>query len=896
MTRLAFFLCLASVALLAAPPAPDAHHQSLFARQKALAHGRDRALFGVFQQKLSHDEQQALRFLYAGMPLSDLADFDGTFYLDAVRATLEARRELPWGKDIPEDLFRHFVLPPRVNNENLDAFRARYQKELAQRVKGLTMAQAALEINHWCHEKATYQGTDSRTSGPLSTLRSAFGRCGEESTFTVAALRAVCIPARQVYTPRWAHSDDNHAWVEVWIGGSTSASARAGASSHGRARQVEGKWHFMGACEPEPELDMGWFREPVRRAMLVHTRAFGPYTGQEPVVRGSERYAELNLTSHYAPVKTVQVQVRDRAGRPAAGAQVEFQIYNYGEFYPLATRTTDAEGRTSLETGLGDVLLWARQGDAFGLRKISVGKTDAVELVLDGDPAKERVLELDQVPPMEPPARPDSPAAREENARRLKAEDELRAKYTATFMNRAKALAMAQELGLDGERVGKQIARSAGNWEAMAAFLRATHSKQRPWALPLLESLTDKDLRDTPAAVLQDHLAHGLTLADRLPAQDFIEQVLCPRVDNEGLSPFRGYLQTHLPKTLVATARRDPAALVAWIRTHIRIEREANHYRVPLSPRGVFELRVADEHSRDLFFVACCRALDLPARLDPALRTPQFRRDGAWVTAAFTARKPATTEPLGTLVPQVEGQTEGKAELKYATHFTLARFDGGRYRTLEFDDERPLSQLSKGMPLPEGHYLSVTGNRVAGGTVLARLSFFNLKAGDTKQVPLSLRQAEAKPAVLGRLDLCPPLNIQGRTESILSLAGTKGALFIWAGPGQEPTRHVMGDLRGLKEAFETWGGRLVFLLPEGSDSKMLGADFEQLPAQATFTSDAGGSLLSSLAGSTGRSLGSRLPVIAVVDPTGKVIHLSEGYHIGAGEQTLKILHRIQETK
>ncbi|WLT30439.1 transglutaminase family protein [Geothrix sp. PMB-07] len=879
MTRLASILCLASAALLAAP-APEAQNQ-------ALARGRDRALSGVLRQKLTHEEREALRFLYAGMPLSDLADFDGAFFLEATRASLEARRVAPWGHSIPEDLFRHFVLPPRVNNENLDAFRARYHRELAQRVKGLSMAQAALEINHWCHEKVTYQGTDSRTSGPLSTLRSAFGRCGEESTFTVAALRAVCIPARQVYTPRWAHSDDNHAWVEVW---------------------VDGQWHFMGACEPEPELDMGWFREPVRRAMLVHTRAYGPYTGQEPVVRGSSRYAELNLTSHYAPVKTLQVQVRDRAGRPAAGAQVEFQIYNYGEFYPLATRVADAEGRTSLAMGLGDVLLWAHQGEAFGLRKVSVGNTEQVELTLDGDPAREQVLELDQVPPVERPALPDSPAAREANARRLKQEDALRGAYTATFMTREKALALAKNLDLDGERVWKQIARSAGNWEAISAFLSATDARQRPWALPLLESITDKDLRDTPTAVLQDHLAHGLALAERLPAQDFIADVLCPRVDNELLSPYRGYLQKHLPKGLVSAARRNPAALVDWIKTHITIEREANHYRVPLSPRGVLDLRVSDDHSRDLFFVACCRALDLPARLDPALRTPQFRRNGQWVTATFTARKPATAEPSGTLIPVLESKTESKpegkaggktggpTELKYATHFTLARFEGGRYRTLDLDDERPLSQLTKGMPLPEGHYLAVTGNRVAGGTVLARLSFFNLKAGETTEVPLSLRRTEVQATVLGRLDLCPPLTIQGRTESILSLAGAKGALFIWADPGQEPTRHVMGDLRALKEAFEGWGGRMVLLLPEGTDTKNLGADFERLPAQATLLSEGSGSLLHSLAESTGRSLGSRLPVIAVVDPSGKVIHLSEGYQIGAGEQTLKALQHIQEAK
>ncbi|MCK7531014.1 MAG: transglutaminase-like domain-containing protein [Marinilabiliales bacterium] len=46
----------------------------------------------------------------------------------------------------------------------------------------------------------------SRTSSPMATMLSARGRCGEESTFTVAALRTAGLPARQVYTPRWAHS------------------------------------------------------------------------------------------------------------------------------------------------------------------------------------------------------------------------------------------------------------------------------------------------------------------------------------------------------------------------------------------------------------------------------------------------------------------------------------------------------------------------------------------------------------------------------------------------------------------------------------------------------------------------------------------------------------------
>ena len=109
---------------------------------------------------------------------------------------------MAWGNKVPDLLFRHFVLPIRVNNEALDNSREVFFHELKNRVKGMSMYDAILEVNHWCHEKVTYQPSDARTSSPLATVRTATGRCGEQSTFTVAALRSIGIPARQVYTPR----------------------------------------------------------------------------------------------------------------------------------------------------------------------------------------------------------------------------------------------------------------------------------------------------------------------------------------------------------------------------------------------------------------------------------------------------------------------------------------------------------------------------------------------------------------------------------------------------------------------------------------------------------------------------------------------------------------------
>ena len=75
------------------------------------------------------------------------------------------------GWTIPEREFRHFVLPLRVNNEDLDSARVVFYRMLKPRVEGLSMEDAILEVNHWCHEMMTYQPSDGRTHAPLASLK-----------------------------------------------------------------------------------------------------------------------------------------------------------------------------------------------------------------------------------------------------------------------------------------------------------------------------------------------------------------------------------------------------------------------------------------------------------------------------------------------------------------------------------------------------------------------------------------------------------------------------------------------------------------------------------------------------------------------------------------------------
>ena len=100
---------------------------------QARMEANDEALkpFMTLPEGITAQERDALQFLYAYMPLADVTDYTAEFYLANVRKSLQAREEMPW--KAPEREFRHFVLPLRTNNEDLDSARLVFYDEPAWR-------------------------------------------------------------------------------------------------------------------------------------------------------------------------------------------------------------------------------------------------------------------------------------------------------------------------------------------------------------------------------------------------------------------------------------------------------------------------------------------------------------------------------------------------------------------------------------------------------------------------------------------------------------------------------------------------------------------------------------------------------------------------------------------
>jgi len=850
--------------------------ETQFKKQRQLAKNREKDLFEILE-RIPTEEREAMTFLYAYMPLSDLADYNSDYFLENIRIALEAREVFSWGKTVSDDLFRHFVLPYRVNNENLDSFRSVYFKELRDRVFHLSMKEAVLEINHWCHEKVMYKSTDSRTSAPLSTIKTAYGRCGEESTFTVSALRTIGIPARQCYTPRWAHCDDNHAWVEVW---------------------VEGKWYYLGACEPEPDLNIAWFTEPARRAMLVHTKVFGDYKGPEEILSDSPLYTEINVTSNYAKTKKISVSVEDKNQKRIQGAEVKFMLYNYAEFYPLVKKTTDANGTCSLITGLGDLLVWASKGDAFGYKKISVPETDAVEITLDKNPQDEYAVEYDFVPPIQPEPFPVRIEGKKENERRLKLEDQLRGDYENTFISKNASHRLARKLRLDPVKTREYLVKSRGNWQEISQFFTeaSANSKLKSLIFLLLSTVSEKDLRDTPASILLGHLKSSYKYRNQFPENQqnyFVQYILNPRVNNEILSDYKTFFATAFTPDVIKKARGNPKTLVQWIQDNIKLNTTNNYYKVPLTPIGVYRIQSSDLVSRDVFFTALCRSFGIPARLEPGSLSPQYLSNGSWRTVYFEKRN-LPSSARGYVKFRYVPNRENKIIPGYYTHFTLARFSNGVYVTLEYDEGKKVTEFTEKLDVVPGHFLLVTGNRLPDGTVLSKLRFFSIKENETQEVPVELRSSEIKPVPYGTFPL--DINLKSFTDEtvyeLTKISGDKGAIIGWLDPEKEPTKHVLSEMAQWKKKFEEWGGGVVFyIMKDKIPTSVFNSYFPHLPKQHVLCTDIGSESLHTVEKMVGHSLSASLPVILFIDKSGKVIVLSEGYKIGIPELLVNQLNR-----
>jgi hypothetical protein len=247
-----------------------------------------------------------MAFLVENMPDSDLLNLKASFLLTNHELAYKAKQQVPWGKEIPDDLFFNNVLPYANLDEKRDPWRTAFFDQCMPMIKDCkTPTEATQKLNSELFKTLKLRYAPQRRApnlSPAESIAQGNASCTGLSIVLSDACRAVCIPTRIVGTPNWYDKRGNHTWLEIHDGG----------------------WHFTGACEADPNgLDRGWFVGDAAKAKhdspehAIYATSFRRTTVHFPLVwaRDVTTVPGENITDRYAkkatsPPSTVRVFIK----------------------------------------------------------------------------------------------------------------------------------------------------------------------------------------------------------------------------------------------------------------------------------------------------------------------------------------------------------------------------------------------------------------------------------------------------------------------------------------------------------------------------------------------------------------------------------------------------------
>jgi hypothetical protein len=276
-----------------------------------------------------------MEWLVATMPEIDLKALKAEFLVKNVRLAERARAEAPWGKAIPESIFRQYVLPYVNVNERRDDWRQdffdRFTKE-AWKFKD------PIDATKWINDhlpdalNVHFHATKRRKpdQSPYESMELNYASCTGLSILVIDACRACGIPARMVGCPAWKKVQGNHNWVEVWWD----------------------RWHNVGDSGSDPR-GVDWVEERCRTETdpddwvhAVYAAVWRPTNTKYPLVWAFEiEYVPaVNITRFYTDPVTHEVSV-------PGGGPAEITVMWAGELVARAKAGTDGKAKLPLARG-----------------------------------------------------------------------------------------------------------------------------------------------------------------------------------------------------------------------------------------------------------------------------------------------------------------------------------------------------------------------------------------------------------------------------------------------------------------------------------------------------------------------------------------------------------------
>ncbi|MCC2599283.1 transglutaminase-like domain-containing protein [Sphingobacterium sp. FBM7-1] len=147
----------------------------------------------------------------------DVNQVESKFLIQDIEDAFRIRDSVPWGRTIPFDVFKEYVLPYKVRQEALvPGWRITLYNKYKHVVQGIADPKEAFAtlLNYLKEHTRKTNFNFSGDVDPLTMDHIRMGACSHLSVYYVAVLRALGLPAAYEYIDRWGNfSVNGHSWI-----------------------------------------------------------------------------------------------------------------------------------------------------------------------------------------------------------------------------------------------------------------------------------------------------------------------------------------------------------------------------------------------------------------------------------------------------------------------------------------------------------------------------------------------------------------------------------------------------------------------------------------------------------------------------------------------------------
>jgi len=855
-------------------------------------------LLKVLKELSTPEERDGAAFLMTTMSYPDLVAIKSVVLMEHIRYAYLAKNKYQWFRDMPEEVFLHYVLPYRCAEEPIESYRKYFYEQLDPIISQLTnMDDVAHQVNLWLgspkpdgKQRVRFVQTEARDQGPLETLKSGYGRCEEMMIIYMSAARSAGIPCRSAWTPYWAICDNNHAWVEVWI---------------------DGHWKPLGGCEPGTP----WFGHPAKRAAAVYSATIGK-PQSELIHKTMGNTSIINSTPNYSRTCKVNVSVVDENNKPVTDTTVVFAVFNWGSFRPFATKPISNTAVAEFTTGIGEYFLSTGKDDyhAWQIVKTEPDKTLDITLKLAKNSAPDGYLFL-RYPTVEQAMKSFtvssiSPAYLQPLTPAVNAPPEIYFYDEFSPTMHSDVMSLLEEYPQKDAIIQKLIS-AGGNWPQIAGAIKEINPELKNDLLWMVSQLAHLEAIEVTKKFLLDNVRCASEARQRadwqIPDDIYRPYVLNPQFEYLHISNWRKELksrfilwkkdkciETDKNKVVIAarTITETAQSVNNWVSANIKLRDDiSGRFSYVASPLDTLRSKVGEPYGIALFTAALLRTLGVPAQVkndwvefyDGSKWLPLYPLDPKNLANTNRDEKTASeynTKPAGI---KFNLTRRGVVDTNPWEKVAVSRFQNSYWQYLDWDD---LKRYGKWMALQPGQYLVTAGVRNSNGDVMAYCKQLEFKPGEgivlNTPMDIPLNALSETERIIRPLKEIPDVTLAGIDDAQYNLKATlqrNNVILTFFSLDNEPSLRMLPMIdNAISSANQAntliWG---VYIDPEGKNKFLKDERLKGL--RIPILIDADQKAVKQFIPDFEKNKATVLPSTILISKAGKVVIWDEGYNM-----------------